>query len=523
MTSRVAHFEGRFGFFVGFSWTKWHRHPAEDLKMKLFALSVSLLLLFADSGHADTDIRDSIVKIFCVSNSPDYDNPWNRRGPKRGHGSGCIIKGRRILTNAHVVSDHTFIQVQLNGQPTRVNARVDFISHAADLALLTVEDPGFFDATTGLELAGLPQVMDKVIVYGFPRGGDTLSTTTGVISRIEHRPYAHSLKRLLAIQIDAAINPGNSGGPAMVGDKIVGIVMQQMRGSENIGYIVPASIVRHFLDDVADGHHDGFPRIGIDTQNMENGNLKSWYRMNPSQTGVLVTRVTPGELCDGILFPGDILTKIDQHPIADDGTVEFRRNERTSFAYFIQNHQYGEVVQLSVIRRGRGRRVDILLEKGSEDHRFVSRCEYDVQPRYYIYGGLVFCPLTLNYLKTWPNWQAKAPSNLLNYFINSDPSDENEEVVIMTKVLDADINVGYNKHTDQRIVKVNGEKVINLKQMIAAIESQKAADFIVFETEKGEQLALNTQRAAALHEDILKAYGIVRDRSGDLLQLAQMK
>ncbi len=490
--------------------------------MKMIMLFFSLVLLVADAAGAAADIRDSIVKIFCVSNSPDYDNPWNRRGPKRGHGSGCIIAGNRILTNAHVVSDHTFIQVQLNGHPDKFNARVQFISHEADLAVLTVEDPVFFNDVENLELADLPQVMDKVIVYGFPEGGDTLSTTTGVISRIEHRPYAHSLKRLLAIQIDAAINPGNSGGPALVGDKVVGIVMQQMQGSENIGYIVPTNIVRHFLDDVDDGRYDGFPVIGINTQDMDNGNLKSWHGLDESQTGILVTKVIPGQLSDGSLYAGDILSRIDRHPIADDGTVEFRRNERTSFSYFIQNHQYGDVVKLTVIRQGREQAVDLVLKKGADDLHFVSRCEYDVQPRYYIYGGLVFCPLTFNYLKTWSDWRRKAPPNLLNFFINGDPTDEKEEVVIMTKVLDADINVGYNKHTDQRVVKVNGKKIINLTQMIAAIEAQGATDFIVFEMEKGDQLVLNNRRAAMIHGDILKTYGIVQDRSGDLLRLAKL-
>lgn len=110
----------------------------------------------------------------------------------------------------------------------------------------------------------------------------------------------------------------------------------------------------------------------------------------------------------------------------------------------------------------------------------------------------------------------------MNIFINGHPTDENEEVVILTKVLDAEINVGYNKHTDQRIVKVNGKKIINLKQMIASIESQNSSDFIVFETEKGEQLVLNNQRATGIHDEILRTYGIVQDRSGDLLRLAKL-
>jgi S1-C subfamily serine protease len=490
--------------------------------MRIFILLIAILLSIAGHAFAESDIRDSIVKIFCVSNSPDYDNPWNRRGPIRGYGSGCVIEGNRILTNAHVVSDHTFLQVQINGQAVKYNARVAFISHDADLALLTVDDPSFFNGVTALDLGELPQVMDKVVVYGFPEGGDTLSTTTGVISRIEHRPYAHSFKNLLAVQIDAAINPGNSGGPAIVDNEIVGIVMQQRKNFENIGYIVPATIVNHFLDDVRDGEYDGFPRIGISTQKLGNKNLKNMYGLTDSQTGVLVTSVIPGMLPADALIVGDILASVDNHPIADDGTVAFRRNERTSFYHFIQSHQYGDVLKLTVIREGQERPVELRLDKGLADHSYVSTCEYDAKPKYYIYGGLVFCPLTLNYLRTWKDWETNSPSNLLNYLVNENPSEVNEEVVVMIKVLESDINVGYNEYANQRIVKVNGREVINLKQMISSIEAQGDTPFMVFETERGEQLVLDNRRALAEHDEILRLYGVVQDRSEDLLRVARL-
>jgi len=491
--------------------------------MRVMVLFMAIMVSVNSTALADTDIRDSIVKIFCVSNSPDYDNPWNRRGPRRGYGSGCVIDGNRILTNAHVVSDHTFLQVQLNGRPVKYNAHVAFISHEADLALLTVDDQSFFTGVTSLDFGQLPQVMDKVIVYGFPEGGDTLSTTTGVISRIEHRPYAHSFKNLLAVQIDAAINPGNSGGPAIVDDEVVGIVMQQSKNFENIGYIVPTTVVKHFLDDVRDGNYDGFPRIGIKTQKLGNKNLKSMYQLGDSHTGVLVTNVTPGMLSEGVLNPDDILISVDDHPIADDGTVEFRRNERTSFYHFIQQHQYGDVLKLTVIREGQALPVELKLKKGLGDHYFVSTCEYDAKPKYYIYGGLVFCPLTLNYLKTWKDWETNSPSNLLNYLVNNDPRENKEEVVVMIKVLESEINVGYNEYTNQRIVKVNGRKVINLNQMITAIDAQNGNDFTVFETERGEQLVLDNKRALSEHNEILRIYGVVQDRSEDFLKVAKLE
>ena len=150
-------------------------------------------------------------------------------------GSGAIIGGKRILTNAHVVANHTFIEVERYGQRKRYIDKVKFISHQADLALLEVEDEAFFDGVVPLTFGGLPQIEQKVVVYGYPMAGSILSATMGVVSRIEHHRYSHSGEKFLAIQVDAAVNPGNSGGPALSDGKIVGVVMHVIKRSQNIG------------------------------------------------------------------------------------------------------------------------------------------------------------------------------------------------------------------------------------------------------------------------------------------------
>ncbi|MFA5562809.1 MAG: serine protease, partial [Candidatus Caldatribacteriota bacterium] len=214
---------------------------------KVYILSIIVLLVFLSllsNSFASEDVREAIVKVYTVSNSPDYYNPWSMQGPRASSGSGCMIEGNLILTNAHVVGNQTFLQVRKYGDTQRFTARVVAVSHLTDLALLTVDDEQFFEGEPALSLGELPETQQEVLVYGFPMGGDMLSITKGVISRIEHQPYVHSSSVFLAGQIDAAINPGNSGGPVLVEDKIVGVVMAGIPSAQNIGYMVPVPVIR---------------------------------------------------------------------------------------------------------------------------------------------------------------------------------------------------------------------------------------------------------------------------------------
>ncbi|CAA0814505.1 Protease Do-like 10- mitochondrial [Striga hermonthica] len=162
---------------------------------------------------------DSVVKIFSVASSPSYFLPWQNKIQRESMGSGFVISGRRILTNAHVVADHTFVLVRKHGSPIKYKAEVQAVGHECDLAILVVENEEFWEGMNFLELGDIPFIQEAVAVVGYPQGGDNISVTKGVVSRVELTQYAHSATQLLAIQIDAAINPGNSGGPAIMGDK----------------------------------------------------------------------------------------------------------------------------------------------------------------------------------------------------------------------------------------------------------------------------------------------------------------
>src|SRR6186713_198283 len=99
------------------------------------------------------DVHDSVVKVLTVSDSPDYGQPWQTRGPQHSSGSGAVVetaRGLRVLTNAHVVENHVFVEVQRSGSALKSVAEVEGVGHECDLALLKA-DPSFFDGAEPLD------------------------------------------------------------------------------------------------------------------------------------------------------------------------------------------------------------------------------------------------------------------------------------------------------------------------------------------------------------------------------------
>lgn len=474
----------------------------------LFKTLVIFLMMF--SIVKANGVNASIVKIYTVSKTPNYLEPWNST-VQRFSGSGSIISGNRILTNAHVVTNETFLEVKKYGDTKRYQAEVLYVSHESDLAILKVKDEKFFKNTVPLEFGNLPNIQDKVTVYGYPMGGNTISVSTGIVSRIEHTRYAHSGQRFLAIQIDAAINPGNSGGPGISHGKIVGVVMQGITMSQNIGYMVPVDVIQHFLKDVEDGKYDGFPKLGIMTENIENPTLKEYYKLNEKEGGILVVDILYNSILKGVLKKEDIITAIDGHKIESDGTVEFRDKQYTHFKYFIDLHQYGDEVTLDVLRKGKKMRLKVTLPKTSNgEYSTYARLEYDKMPSYFMLGGYVFSPMTENLLTA-----SMRPVLELRYKATKFPTKDKQELVVLLKVLADEHSRGDYGITLWPIAKVNGQTFKDFKEFYRLVMDSKEK-YIILEDEDGVNVVIDKEKALATEKILLKRYSVKSNNSDDL-------
>ena len=477
-----------------------------------------IVILIQARPAASAGMRDSVVKIFVTANPMDYYRPWQSKGSYSSSGSGCVIAGNRILTNAHVVADETFIQIRKESDPNKYTAKVVAIGHDCDLAVLSVDDPAFFDGLTPLEFGELPQLQDAVTVLGFPQGGDKLSITEGVVSRIEIIPYTQSSKQLLAVQIDAAINPGNSGGPVFKDGRIVGIAMQGMTSGQNIGYMIPMPIIQHFFDDLSDNQrYEGFPSLGIEYDNTENKALREFYKLHNQTGGVLISRVIPFSPSYGILRDGDVLLTIDGVPIGPDGTVEFQEQERMSFSYLVHRKQLGETIALEVSRDGQRIKKEVLLTPYTalvpEPHRFE-------KPSYYIYGGLVFSILSVDLLKAWgKEWWEKAPLDFMYYLVGKGRLNlqERREIVVLLDILPDDRNVGYHQYRNEVITRVNGHDIHSFAEFVQALE-KNSGRYTNLETDKMCHIILDNQDIDDVTARILERNHVPARYSPDVAQ-----
>ncbi len=456
---------------------------------------------------------DQVVKVYATTQEPDYDCPWQARTPSNSTGSGVLIGPREILTGAHVVANATFVQVQLLSDPNKVVARLKAVCHDADLALLTVDDERFADGIPPAEIAGLPDLRDKVSVVGFPVGGEEVSITEGVVSRIEVQRYNHSQRYLLAITVDAAINKGNSGGPVFKGGKVVGIAFQKLSDADNIGELVPAPLIRNFLAGVEHGKDMVVPGLGIVTQNLENPQLRRQVGLAREESGVLVIATEYGTSAWGLLEPGDAILEIDGLPIASNGTVRYRNRYRTRYDVVLGGHYVGDDLPLVILRSGERKAVHLTLRSLE---RLVPRSQYDTTPTYFVYGGMVFQTLSRDFLATWDRWWNKAPKEFLHYYYSGIRTAESQEVVILSQILADEINIGYEHLYNEAVAEVNGVRPRDMTQFVDAID--RTNGIVEIKTSSEGRIVFDTAQVAAANERILQRYHIPRDRSVTLVR-----
>ncbi len=456
--------------------------------------------------------EESVIQIVVFTQQPDWDEPWNSMPVSRSSGTGFVIEGNRIMTNAHVVTWAKQILVRRYQDSQPFQARVSYIGHDCDLALLEVDAPGFFDSLTPLPLGELPKVRSTVVTYGYPAGGEQISYTSGVVSRIELQNYTHpGNRRLLAAQTDAAINPGNSGGPVIQDGKVVGVAFQGIPGLENTGFFIAPPVFEHFLEDVKDKRYDGFPQAGIRMAPLQNAAQRAFLGVPAQFEGARIDALF-SDSAKKHLRKDDVLVAVGDYPVAQDGSILYQNNQlHAGLAFSLA--QSGDSVPITLWRDKKGLQTELPVHVETKDAAAGNLYEL---PKYYVYAGMVFTPLTKNYLSTFgQNWSATTDSELLYelfYKRKSDPENTRTDAVMLASTLAHPVNANMRIRGRVMVDKINGVRIDKLEDVISAFESGDDDFHVIdfsgsFGFETVDRIEANTANGS-----ILNTYGIANDR-----------
>ena len=461
-------------------------------------------------------LRAAVFKILVTSSAPDFGSPWRTEEPTTSNGTGFYIGDGRILTNAHVVANATYIAVLRDGDSTPLPAYVRFIGHDCDLAVIELKHKNALSGLRPMGFGGLPKLRSAVATIGFPTGGEQISITEGIVSRISYRRYVHhgNASHLL-VQVDSAINPGNSGGPVVQGRKVVGVAFQSFSRAENTGYIIPVPVIERFLKDIEDGDYDGHPQDGLGTMEwaLLNPSTAAFHGLQESDGGTKISAVAAWASTAERLRVGDIILAIDGIKVGVDGKVEFQ-DERVDFRTIYDLKQHGETVLFDIVRDGNRQRVEVPIGPSLRHHEpeFV----YARHPQFYVWGGLVFSRLSRSLLKTWGGrWYRDAPLLLRFFDLYASFEPESQKVrdlIVLLKRLPDAVNAYVTENMLGIVEAVDGKNITTLTEVIEAIEGGKNEFLVIKFIGSHEPVVLSRQAAAERNRTILDKYGIVPDR-----------
>ncbi|MBP7950277.1 MAG: trypsin-like peptidase domain-containing protein [Verrucomicrobiales bacterium] len=455
---------------------------------------------------------EGIVRVECASIIPDYRTPWNPGLPSGGSGTAFLIGPNLFLTNAHVVSNANRIIIKKVGDAQPYPARIRHIAHDCDLALLELRKPDAFNDVTPMEIGTeIPKLDTTVKVVGYPVGGERISVTRGVVSRIDFVAYSHSgVDHHLAIQIDAAINPGNSGGPVGQGGKVVGVAFQGYSGNvaQNVGYMIPVPVIRRFLKDVEDGKYDHYVDLVATDFPILNPAQRKALGLPDDGRGIMVATVNSQGSAGGVLQTGDVLLEIDGKAIASNGFIDLG-GEQVDMSEIVERKFAGEKVKVKVWRERQA--LDLEMELKPFTAYLMNARQYERRPEYVTFCGLVFQPLDLDVMMAH-NISKPRVRYYFNYYSTNEIFKERPQVILLTQVLPDSINTHLRDYVHTVVEEINGVKIKTLRDVKTALEKPVEGDHVRILLEgEGRPIVIEKGRIAAAQQRIMEQYDVKHD------------
>jgi hypothetical protein len=292
--------------------------------------------------------------------------------------------------------------------------------------------------------------------------------------------------------------------------KVVGVAFQGYSGdvAQGVAYMIPTPVIQRFLVDIKDGHYDKYVDLGLTFTKLQNPAQRHFLGLQDDDRGVLVGSVfDAGPSAKGVKS-GDVLLEIDDHPIASDGTVELEGG-RVEMPEVVERKFRGDVVKLDIWREKKP--ITVNIELGSVWPYAYLAHAYDVRPRYVVYGGLLFQPLSLDLVEAYQPTDVRL-RHYFDYFVTEQIYLEHPEIIVLTNILPDPTNTYLAPYRGSIVDEINGQKIRTLADLAKAF-SETPDRFVVRMIGDGPPLVLDPKEVESARERIKTRYNVVSEQN----------
>jgi PDZ domain len=458
-------------------------------------------------------VRRGVVGLAVSFQDYDADRPWVKRSPATRYAQAVVVDGADgplLLTTAQMVAGATMVAVEREGRPPRSAARVVHQDRELNLALLAVDEPGFFDALLPLRLASVSPSAGTL--HSVRWSNQQFESAAVRIKRPGVSEVWFGRLRHVFLLARSGLADGGWAEPVVAGEELVGVVSAQ---DDHTAWVVPIEIIAAYLSQARDpASYVGFAVLRCSWQWTTDRAIAAWLGLGERPRGVMIRGIPRGSTGHGVLQPRDVLLSLDGHAIDSRGYYVHPRYGSVELTHIVvEGHRAGDRIPAQVLRGGQLVDLTIELRSYSNAMDLLPLRRGNEPPPYAIAGGLVFLELDGDYVRTWGSecWN-RAPTRLVApfYLEEGAQTPERRRIIILAQVLPSAWSMGYQDCRELLVRTIDGREIDSIHDVVEAF-AHPAGRFVKVEfypNDERAELVVDAETLPEATARILEDYGI---------------
>lgn len=441
--------------------------------------------------------------------------PWQKNDINNMQVMGVYLGDGLVLTAGQVANDPTYMEISLPDGSQTVPAKV--ISYDADLQLALVsvaheKDASIFESRIALPLGEPLKVGDAAEYWGSVSGTEPLRIP---ITSKGSEATGTTMPRI-ALQSPQSLPKGETFGYPIVREGQLVALSTGFNSDKQSFLGINAELIKRFVEAKASIGHKA-PMLGLHLVKIDDPVMSKYLQLPEGRSGLYISKVDPlGAAAEAGLKAEDVILSIDGYEIDKQGTVQHPLYGRLGAQSLLRSiRPLGESVSLEISRMGELEKIEVKLTRVAAEKALIGELGVGERPRYLIHGGLLFQPLSRNYLN---ELQEAAKGNLPEEYLTLEDRNQKlieegySELTALTYVIPSPAVLGYEKLGYCFVEKVNGKTVHSFDELAVLLDEPTANGITSISINKSPYTIYIKQKDAAASNDMIRRNAIPRLR-----------